>query len=264
MSLARALAETLGLRGRAVAPRVLVTRSAEQSGELMLALAAHGLDPVSVPAIEVVIVGLDGARGTRPDWIVVTSSNGARAVLQDAGDHSPTLRAARWAAIGRATAALLERSGVDVVFRPSRSAGASLASELPIGPGDRVLVVRGDLADDELVASLRARGASVDDVVAYRTLGAPASSRALLRRAAAGPIAAIVFTSGSTVRGLVALARTEALNLASIPAVCIGPETAVAARAAGFEVAAVSAEPGAKALASAVARALLRQPMDVR
>ena len=134
--------------------------------------------------------------------------------------------------------------------------------ELPIEPGDRILVVRGDLADVALVRGLRDRGAKVDDVVAYRTREAPESSRHLLRDATThGPIAAVAFTSGSTVRGLVALGRAESIDVLSIPSVCIGPETADEARTAGFRILAVPATPDAEALAasSAVALAIARR-----
>ena len=139
-----------------------------------------------------------------------------------------------------------------------------MAAELPVGRGDRVLVIRGDLADEELVVGLRARGAEVDDVVAYRTREAPETSRVLLRGAlSGGPIAAVVFTSGSTVRGLVALGRDESIDVLSMPCVCIGPETAEEARAAGFQIVAVSPAPDSAALAAAIARALALQPQEI-
>jgi uroporphyrinogen-III synthase len=174
------------------------------------------------------------------------------------------LETPRWAAIGPATRAVLEHAGITVAVQPSRATGNAMAVELPVVHGDRVLVIRGDLADKELAAALRARGAEVDDVVAYRTREAPASSGPLLRRALAdGPIDAVVFTSGSTVRGLVALARTTSVDMSSIPSVCIGPETAADARVAGFSVLAVSAVPEASALAITTARALAAQPKDI-
>lgn len=252
------------------APRVLVTRAADQAGELLAALSARGLDPVSVPAIEIDLTAL-GAAGAGPpdlpafDWVVVTSANGVRAILDAPPAPAGTPGSVHWAAIGGATAALLEEAGYEVSFRPTRSEGATLATELPVRPGDRVLVVRGDLADGDLAARLHPRGARVNDLVAYRTREAPASSRSLLRRAIdGGRIDAIVFTSGSTVRGLVALARSEAVDLTPVPAVCIGPETAAAARDAGFTINAVATEPGTEALAVATARAVLAQPLEVR
>lgn len=252
-------------------PRILVTRAAEQTAELMAALRTNGLDPVSVPAIAVELEApaddLDAIarRIEGYAWVVVTSVNGVRAILRAAAGASVALQTVRWAAIGGATAGLLDASGLEVRFRPSRSDGPALAVELPIETGDRVLVVRGDLANGELAASLRVRGAAVDDVIAYRTREAPDSSRALLRQAnAGGSIDAVVFTSGSTVRGLVALAGAERLDLTPIPAVCIGPETAAEARAAGFSVLAVSDSPDSTTLASTTARAVLAQPLEVR
>jgi hydroxymethylbilane synthase len=271
VDIARGLAEGLD-RGmnRPSVPRVLVTRSAEQAGELIDALRERGLEPVSVPAIEVERIRDADPLADPPDWgalewIVVTSTNGVRAALELARTNLASLHSVGWAAIGAGTAALLAAAGVRTSFQPSRSGGAALAAELPVRPGDRVLVIRGDLADGALAETLRGRGAVVDDLVAYRTQEAPTASRTLLREALLrGTIDAIAFTSGSTVRGLVALARSEDLDISAIPAVCIGPETADAARDAGFTVVAVPDEPSAVALADAAARALLRRPLEVR
>jgi uroporphyrinogen-III synthase len=132
-----------------------------------------------------------------------------------------------------------------------------LGAELPIEPRDRVLVIRGDLADEGLVFRLRARGAEVDEVIAYKTSEAPQASRRLLAEVMTrGPIAAVVFTSGSTVRGLVALGRLEFIDVLAIPSICIGPETADEARAAGFRILAISATPEAEVLAATSAIAL--------
>jgi len=126
-------------------------------------------------------------------------------------------------------------------------------------------VIRGDLADGGLAAILRARGARVDDVVAYRTVEAPATSLGPLRVAIdAGPPAGIVLTSGSTARGLAALAARAGVDLATIPAVCIGHETAGVARATGFRVAAVAARPTAADLARATARCVMPQLQEAR
>ena len=249
--------------------RVLVTRAAEQADELVSALRDAGLDPVPVPTIAVEFEpprgDLDAAAGLLHTyaWVVITSANGARAILKAAERILTELGAPSWAAIGPATRSVLEPEGIEVALQPSQSSAIALATELPVVDGDRVLVVRGDLADEELAVALRARGAEVDDVVAYRTREAPESSRPLLRGALSeGPIAAVAFTSGSTVRGLVALGRGESIDVLSIPSVCIGPETADEARAAGFRILAVSPAPDSVALAAATARALALQPQE--
>ncbi len=258
-------------RPRSIARRVLVTRAAEQADELVSALRDAGLEPVLVPTIAVEFGPphgeLDTAAGRLHTyaWVVITSANGARAILRAAERIVTELGTPSWAAIGPVTRRVLEGEGIEVALQPSQSSAIALAVELPVVAGDRILVARGDLAEEELAAALRARGAEVDDVIAYRTREAPAASGPLLRRAmTGGPIDAVVFTSGSTVRGLVALARAENLDVASIPAVCIGPETAVAARDAGFSVMAVSVTPEAGTLATATAHALAARPKETR
>jgi hydroxymethylbilane synthase len=254
-----------------VARRVLVTRAAEQADELVSALRDAGLDPVLVPSIAVEFEpprgDLDVAAGLLHiyAWVVITSANGARAILKAAERILTELGAPSWAAIGPATGTVLDQEGIEVQFQSSRSSAIALAAELPVHPGDRVLVVRGDLADVELALALRARGAEVDDVVGYRTREAPEGSRELLRRAFAdGPIDAVNFTSGSTVRGLVALGRDESIDVHTIPCVCIGPKTADEARAAGFRILAVSPTPDSASLAAATARFLTFQPREIR
>jgi hydroxymethylbilane synthase len=278
--LARALAGELGtsprVRGleQVALPsrrgRVLVTRAADQADELLSAVRGASLEPVLVPAIAVEIDPprgeLDTAAGLLHtyEWVVITSANGARAILKAATRILTELGAPSWAAIGPATAALLDREGVVVQFQPSQSSSRAMAAGLPVRPTERVLVVRGDLASPDLAVALRARGAEVDDIVAYRTREAPETSRVLLRRALmAGPVDAVVFTSGSTVRGLVKLAAEESIDVLSTPSVCIGPETADAARAAGFRVLAISPEPDSAALAAATAMALTLHPQEI-
>ncbi len=255
---------------RATRPRVIVTRAREQAGELAHELEDAGLEAILVPtiAVEVEAPGgeLDRCAGRLDTygWVVITSANGARAILA-AAHASTSAEAPRWAAIGPATGRILKSVGVEIAFQPHLASASSLAAELPIRPGDRVLVVRGDFADEELATTLRTRGAEVDDVIAYRTHEAPDESRILLRRAFTdGPIAAVVFTSGSTVRGLMSLAGAASVDVTSIPAVCIGPGTAGEARAAGFRLIVVSPSPDAAGLAAASARAVAAQSQESR
>ena len=245
------------------AGRILVTRAATQADALMSRLEEAGLDPVAVPAIEIEPEPpggeLDAAArriGTYA-WAVVTSANGARALIAATHRSSSDLRKPSWVAIGPATRGVLEAEGIEEIIQPTETNGGATAAEVPLAAGDRVLVVRGDLADENVAGALRARGAAVDDVIAYRTREAPEASRPLLRRAfAAASFDAVLFTSGSTVRGLLALAEAESIEVRSIPAICIGPDTAAAAAAAGFRVLAVSATPDVATLARTTAGAL--------
>jgi hydroxymethylbilane synthase len=244
-------------------PRVIVARSAEQSAALQLALVDRGLAPISVPAIAIQPAG-DGLAETAArldtfDWVVVTSANAARALAAALPGGSPASGGPRFAAVGLATSQALRGAGIPVALRPERSSGAALADALPLEPGERVLLPRSDIADPALVARLEARGAVVDNVVAYRTVEAPEASVPKLRRALSESPVAVVLTSGSTARGIVTLAERlgAGASMTFIPAICIGPGTAAEATALGFRVAAEARSQNVADIADAVAAALL-------
>lgn len=241
--------------------RVLVTRTVAQAGPLTQALTDAGLDVVAIPTIDIQPVPaggpLDQAAANLADyaWVVVTSPNGAASTVSATARAGIEPSASRWAAVGPTTAAKLGERGVTVAFTPSHHDGQALADELPIQPGDRVLMSRADLADDRAPARLRERGAVVDTVVAYRNAGPPAASQAALSTAfAAGPFDAIVFTSGSTTRGLMTLLNPQERRVAlRALASCIGKETAKAAREAGFGRVSETADPSWATLAAFIA-----------
>jgi uroporphyrinogen-III synthase len=244
-------------------PRVLVTRAAHQAHGLLGELRVLGIDAVHVPTISIDAVprggALDEAIGALVSfaWTVVTSANGARAAVDAIVRAGASVAGTHWAVVGRATGAVVREAGGTVGFMPSRASGADLARELPVADGERILVLRGDRADGSLARELRARGATVHDVIAYRTREAPEASREGLRATfAAGPIDLVVLTSGSTVRGLVALAAAASVDVTGIGVVCIGAPTARAARAAGFRVLAVPETPTDADVAAATARLL--------
>jgi uroporphyrinogen-III synthase len=244
---------------------VVVTRATHQAGSLEAELREAGLDPVLVPAIAVELDppggDVDRALLALPgfDWVVVTSPNGAQAVVTAARRGLTTLSGPRWAVVGHGTASVLRAAGVDADFQPSLPEARALADELPVAAGQRVLLLRGNLSSEELGVRLRDRGATVHDVVAYRTTEGPASSRPLLRTAlASGQPAAVLFASGSAARGFASLARAERLDIAAIPAICIGPETRQAAVAVGMHVLATSPRPDPATFALTAAAALTR------
>jgi hydroxymethylbilane synthase len=235
---------------RQLTPRVLVTRAAGQSLALSAALGREGLQAVEVPTIAIEPVPNLApvlARLRSFDWAVVTSVNGARAVA------GAELSGARWAAVGAATLAAL---GVSA-FVPSEPSSEALAAELPISHGERVVVFQADRAGPELAIHLRARGAHVEEVTAYRTVEGPSGSRRALADALSDGLDSIAFTSGSTVRGLMALVPPDRLPLVqALPVVCIGRPTARVAQAVGFATVTVSSSTDPDGLATAVASVL--------
>jgi hydroxymethylbilane synthase len=246
-------------------PGVLVTRPAGQNQRLAEELTRLGLRPLCVPtiAIEPAPAGQLAAELGRllpAGWIVVTSANGAR-ILVDAIAATPLPHPVRWAAVGPATAAILRQIPGAVPWSPAHPSGAALGAELPAEPGERVILVRGDLADGDLPTLLRQRGLSVDELVVYRTREGPPASRPLLAEAVAAGLAGLTFASGSAVRGLVALAGPDLISvLRSLPTFCIGTTTASVARAEGFVLVQVAEDASDHAIASLAARHLLSHP----
>ncbi len=246
--------------GSARRPIALVTRPADQAAPLVAALDVRGIGAVAIPTIGIEPADpapLDAATWTLAglDWVVVTSANGAQALLDAAARTGTDPAGARWAAVGSATTATLRASGIEPAYVPDGGTAAALADGLPIRPGARVLLARTDIADDVLPERLRAAGAHVESVVAYRTVEGPEASRGPIADAIrSGSIDVLVFTSGSTARGLVALLPPDLRTVAlATPACCIGEPTAAAAREAGFARVLVASTPRADAVADLVA-----------
>src|SRR5215467_9478330 len=98
--------------------------------------------------------------------------------------------------------------------------------------GQRVLLPTSDRGRAVLPDGLRARGAVVDVLVAYRTIAPEILERALVAGLSGG-VDAAVFASPSAVQGV---AEVLPPGIPPPPAIVIGPTTEAAARAAGLAV----------------------------
>jgi len=240
---------------------LLVTRPIPQAAELVARLTEHGIGSRTVPTVEIDAVAaredldraLDGLSGA--DWLVLTSANGAGAVVDCLRTTRRTIpEDTRVAAVGPATARVLEAAGIRVDHVPARYLTIEIAAGLGTLSGRRVILARADAATPGLQDALLARGAIVEEAVAYRTMEGPTSSRDALNAALHARMDGITFTSSSTVRGLIDLASPVNRGRArALPAFCIGPITAETARRTGFDVAAVADEHTAAGLATAAA-----------
>lgn len=248
--------------------RVLVTRAAGQASSLTALLRERGAEPVEMPVIQIVppvdTAALDAAAGRVPtyDWVVFTSANGVDAFfarLDALGKDARVFEDCRLAAIGSATADRLRQRGLHADFVPERFVAEEvLAGLVERGvAGARVLLPRAERARDLLPDGLRAAGAEVDVVVAYRTV-LPAPPPAALCRIEAGEIDVITLTSSSTARNLVAMVegRTDLINRALIA--CIGPITADTARELGLRVDCVADEYSIPGLVDALVKVVER------
>jgi uroporphyrinogen-III synthase len=244
----------------------LVTRPEGERDQLVERLRALGHRVHAVPTVATEPLPFPAPDLGRFDWVVVTSATGARCLLErvfppSRHDEPPPPRGGRrrpsWAAVGPRTAAELAVRGITATAIPDERVGAAIAGAMgERGPlcGLRVLLARADAAGEDLPASLRAGGAVVEELEVYRTIVGPEAMRPALLAALEDPeLAAVVFASGSAVRGLVRLGGPEVRRL---PAICIGPVTSAVARAEGFGIAGEAAAPGVEELAEAVLAAI--------
>lgn len=222
---------------------IVVTRARAQASELVARLSELGAETVEVPSIEVREAS-DGGLALRHamhalagyDWVVVTSPNGARALLvalRTEGLDARALGGAQVAALGPGTADVLSTGNVVADLVPPQYVAESLVDvfpEPPTGHPGRVLLARAAVARDVLPDGLRARGWTVDVVEAYQTVAVPLEPelRAGLTRADM-----VTFTSSSTVTRFL-----EAVGAENVPPLvaAIGPITAATARENGLGV----------------------------
>ena len=232
------------LAGRHIA----ITRSPEQAPELAITLESLGARVTVLSAIAIRPVEdtseLDAALTTLAeyDWIALTSANGVHAVaerLKALGIDWDTRRRARIAVIGPATARALEECGVTPDLVPERYVAESILDGLANVAGQRILLLRADIARRTLAEELLLRGAEVNEVAAYRTELLPVDRATLEDMFLRDAVDAITFTSSSTVRGLVTSLRSaqmEPTRTLSGTAICaIGPITATTLRDYGLE-----------------------------
>ena len=226
---------------------VLVTRPDGESDPLVHALRRRGFRVHAVPMVQTEAVDFNARTLVDCDWIVLTSARGVKALAEiPAGP--------KFAAVGPETARALRARGVEPSHVPGRADGADLGDTLPDVEGKRVALVRASAAGVDLPDRLRRRGANVEEVTAYRTVEGPAASAEKLRTALAdSELGAVVFASGSAVRGFLRLGGS-----ARVPAITIGPRTTSSARGRGFAVIGQADSHSVSGLADAVVHALPR------
>ncbi len=247
--------------------RILVTRAANQAGKLSEGLRALGATPVEVPILEIrppenyALFDTALCRLDQYDWLVLTSVNSVRAIVERAGDLGLDLHklsAMEVAAVGRATAAEATAAGLAVTVVPEMYVAESLVSALRTQvSGKRVLLARAASARDVIPNALREWGATVDVVDAYRNT-LPEAAPGQLRHALAQRIDAATFTSSSSATHLAEAASRAGIlwPFAGVPAISIGPITSETLRELGWPSAAEANPHDIPGLIAAVAKAL--------
>lgn len=231
--------------------RIVITRSRDQARELADELERLGAQTIEAPLFRLApaedpeAVDRASASADANQWIVFASANAVTTFFSSLLSGPRDLRAlgnVSICAIGPTTIERLEARGIkaDVAVPEVRldvivealSAGGSL-------DGQRVLIVRPDYLREGLATELARHGATVTDLVAYRTAAAsPESEEAqdIYRQLLEGRVDAVTFTSPTAVRRFADLIGNEqAADLLNTTVVAaLGPVTKEAAEQLGI------------------------------
>jgi uroporphyrinogen III methyltransferase/synthase len=226
--------------------RIVITRAALQSSELVEELSRSGAIPILLPLVTFAApedyAPLDAAlvQWRRFDWVMFTSAYAVQAVAGRATRQGRAITKnappPQIAVVGPATKDKAEKAGFRVAHTAQTHLGTALAEELRDGVRKkRVLLPRSDRANPDLPSALRSFGADVSEVIAYRTLRPSDADQQSLGRVARGEADAILFFSPSAVHNFLELSGRKQLSILQdrIAMAAIGPVTAKALREAG-------------------------------
>ena len=251
------------LRGKTI----LVTRVPERSSEMIAEIERLGGRAVLFPTIRITDPeswdSCDKAIADISTYenLIFTSTNAVAKFFDRCrflGVQAQEFTRMSVYAVGSKTRAAIEERGVSVAAIPESFSSHELGRYLGAGSlhGKRFLFPRGNLSGEDLVRILSTKGATVDAVTVYRTLGAGrddvAHVDALLR---VGGIDVVTFASPSAARNFFTTLVDEPLRRNSgRPAIAvIGGTTASAVLSLGFPVDIVAKESTGIGLVNAVA-----------
>ncbi|MEM6441279.1 MAG: uroporphyrinogen-III synthase [Pseudomonadota bacterium] len=232
----------------AARPGILMTRPEPAASALAARLRAAGADvwvsPLMTLRLRAAFVDVEGAAAA-----VFTSANGVRGAPQ-----GEALRALPCWCVGEATAEAARASGFSRT-RAGPSDAAALAGAMlagGIGPGDRVIHLRGAHGTDGFAEALEAAGVRVDAAEVYAmepASGLDASALSALRE---GRISVAPVYSPRSAR-LLAKAL-EGLELGGLRAAAISPAAAAPLEGLGLADVAVCAAPDGGAMETLILR----------
>jgi uroporphyrinogen III methyltransferase/synthase len=227
--------------------RIIVTRARHQASALSQVIEDLGGEAWEFPAIEIVPPTLPERLTKvikelkRFQWLVFTSVNGVEAFFKELGKQGRDIRDLKGmeiVAIGPVTRAALENKNLRVAYVPEEYRAEKIIEGLAsrILPGQGVLIARAEEARDILPESLKALGADVWDVPAYKTVLGGANREELKRLLGEKVVDAVTFTSSSTVRNFMQLLDGDTSLLDNVTVFSIGPITSATARELGLKV----------------------------
>lgn len=229
--------------------KIVITRQAEQSTNLIQLLRQEGAEPLLFPSIATVAATENETQQRQIlqnleqfDWLVFTSENSVRFFVESFKQHKVDLPEIKIAAVGSRTSESLEKYGYSVDLIPDDFSARGLIdafSSMELR-GLNFLIPASNIARDELASGLKLHGANVETVVFYKTVPNPDFNkqefRSLLQSKS---IDVITFFSPSAFTYLIDILGSDGLNLLQLSEThlaAIGKTTARAIHEQGLKV----------------------------
>ncbi len=247
----------------------MIACSEMKSANLSSGLESLGATVIVFPVIRIKELGDKSALDASLDrlaeyaWVIFTSGYGVRFFLDRMkvrGLSLSLLNRLRICAVGPATAAALDSSGIHVELVATEHTAEGILSTLAETPGGlhalkglRVLLPRAREARDLVPRELAEAGALIDDVPCYENT-LPDINQDQLQNLLNRPPDLLVFTSSSTVRNLFTLLGREGADrlLSGACVAVLGPITAGTLASHGRQPDIVPAESTIPSLLSAI------------
>lgn len=176
------------------------------------------------------------------DWVIFTSTNGVEIVfdvLRSLGKDARVFGSTKVAVIGSETADVLNKFGIKADFVPSVFTSRELGKQLSGFTNlhdKKVLLLRSQIASEELSTWLKDSGAKVENVPIYRINTFKGKCDWLMEKISAGAVDWLTFASSSSVRAFFEQNPADKVKSSSVKVASIGPMTSEQLKSIGIEV----------------------------
>lgn len=227
---------------------IVVTRDAPGNAEFAAKIIRKGGCPVDFPTIKIKPLTHTNnfaqalAKIHDFDWLIFTSRNGVavffdalHSLKKDARVFGPV----KVASMGSKTADELSGFGLNPDFVPTVFTSKELGEQLirfTNLQGKKILLLRSELASQQLVELLKKSGADVHDVPLYTIEEQSPDSADLIEKIKASRIHWLTFASPSSVRIFFKLVSAEIVNSSDAKVASIGPVTSKQLKDLGIKI----------------------------
>ena len=233
---------------------IVVTRDRTGNARFAAKIISEGGNPIEFATIKIKPLTQTSkflqtlAKIKEFDWAIFTSTNGVEIffeALKDLGKDARVFGCAKVAVIGSETAGRLAEFGIKADFVPnvftSRELGKQLRAFTNL-KGKKVLLLRSQVASNELMELLAQGGAEVTNTAIYNIAAEKNDCSRLKQEIAEGKIDWLVFASASSVNGFFEQIASDIVNAGSVKVASIGPATSEQLKNHGIKIDAEAVE----------------------